>query len=191
MNRIQKISTYLLLILNGLLIITLLFTIAQWSFISPKTSRVLDAGNFFGLFERGIKIPGGYIDLGHISWTPLLQLSAFGADMLGLAPFLISLFMLKAIFKNYQKGEVFSVANAIFYRRLGALFLFDGLFIKSLSQTLMTLLATFNNAPGHRCLSISFSTPNFVSLFYGVLVIIVSMVMLEASKIHEEQKFTV
>ena len=191
MNRIQKVSSHLLLIFSILLSAVPLLTMIQWIFISTKTSDVSDVINFFGIFEKTIQTPEGYVNLSNVSWTPLLQLLGFGADMIGLLPFLISLFILKAIFKNYQKGEIFSVRNAIQYRRLGGLFLLDALLIKSLSQTLMVLSVTLTNPPGHRYLTISFGTPNLTSLFYGILVIIVSWVMLEASKLHDEHKFTI
>lgn len=191
MNRIQKISAYLLFTFNVLLIAVPLLSIIQWIFISKKTSDVSGVINFFGIFEKTIQTPEGYVNLSSVSWTPLLQLLGFSTDIIGLLPFLISLFILKAIFKNYQKGEIFSVRNAIQYRRLGALFLLDALLIKSLSQTLMVLAVTFTNPPGHRYLTISFGTPNLTALFYGILVIIVSWVMLEASRLHDEQKFTI
>ena len=191
MNRIQKISAYLLFTFNVLLIAVPLLSIIQWIFISTKTSDVSGVINFFGIFEKTIQTPEGYVNLSSVSWTPLLQLLGFSTDIIGLLPFLISLFILKAIFKNYQKGEIFSVRNAIQYQRLGALFLLDALLIKSLSQTLMVLTVTFTNPPGHRYLTISFGTPNLTALFYGILVIIVSWVMLEASRLHDEQKFTI
>lgn len=191
MNRIQKTSSYLLAVFNILIAMIPLYLIVQWIFISLKTTDVSNVINFFGMLEQTIQTPEGYVNLSNISWTPLLQLLGFSADIIGLLPFLISLFILKAIFKNYQKGEVFSVRNAIHYRRLGALFLLDALLIKSLSQTLMVLAVTFTNPPGSRYLSISFGTPNLSSLFYGVLVIVVSWVMLEASKLHDEHKFTI
>jgi hypothetical protein len=191
MNRIQKISSYLLLIFGVLLIAVPLLSIIQWIFISTKTSDVSGVINFFGIFEKTIQTPEGYVNLSNVSWTPMLQLLGFSADIIGLLPFLISLFVLRVIFKNYQKGEIFSVRNAILYRRLGALFLLDALLIKSLSQTLMVLAVTFTSPPGHRYLTVSFGTPHLTSLFYGILVIIVSWVMLEASKLHDEQKFTI
>lgn len=191
MNRIQKVSAHLLLILGILLIVVPLLYIIQWLFISTKTSDVSGVINFFGIFEKTIQTPEGYVNLSNVSWTPILQLLGFSADIVGILPFLISLFVLRAIFENYRKGEIFSVRNAILYRRLGALFLLDALLIKSLSQTLLVLVVTFASPPGHRYLTISYGAPNLTSLFYGILVIIVSWVMLEASKLHDEQKFTI
>ena len=191
MSRIQKISSYLLVVFNILIVMIPLFLTMQWIFISLKTTDVSNVINFFGMLEKTIQTPEGYVNLSNVSWTPMLQLLGFSADIIGLLPFLISLFVLRVIFKNYQKGEIFSVRNAILYRRLGALFLLDALLIKSLSQTLMVLAVTFTSPPGHRYLTISFGTPHLTSLFYGILVIIVSWVMLEASKLHDEQKFTI
>ncbi|ETZ04730.1 hypothetical protein K737_300856 [Holospora undulata HU1] len=80
------------------------------------------------------------------------------------------------------------------YRKLGMLYLMDlidALFIKSFSQTLMILAVTMTSPLGSRYLSISFGTPNLSSLFYGVLVIIVSWIMSEANKLRDEHKFTI
>ena len=191
MSKIQKVSAYLLTIFNVLLISTPLIIIVQWIFINTKVTNIPAFINFFGLFEKVISTPEGYVNLSNVSWTPMLQLLGFSADIVSILPFLISLFVLKMIFKNYQKGEIFNVRNAILYQRLGTLFLLDALLIKSLSHTLMVLAVTFTNPPGHRYLTVSFGTPNLTSLFYGILVIIVSWVMLEASKLHDEQKFTI
>ena len=163
----------------------------QWILLSPKTADVSNIINFFGILEKTIQTPEGYVNLSMVSWTPLLKLFGFCADLIGVLPFLVSLFFLKRLFSHYRDGEIFTRRNAILYRKLGVLYLMDALFIKSLSQTLMILAVTMSNSPGHRYLSISFGSPNLSSLFYGALVIIVSWVMLEASKLHDEHKFTI
>jgi len=115
-------------------------------------------------------------------WYPMLKLLALCADLIRALPFIISLFFLKKFFVHYRDGEIFNVRNALIYPNLGVLYLIDALFIKSFSQTLMILAVTMTNPPGSRYLSISFGTPNLSSLFYGVLVIIVSWVMLEGKQ---------
>lgn len=191
MSRIQKISSYLLVVFNILIVMILLFLAVQWIFISLKTTDVSNVINFFGMLEKTIQTPEGYVNLSNISWTPLLKLFGFCADLIAALPFLISLFLLKKLFVHYRDGEIFTKSNAILYRKLGVLYLIDALFIKSFSQTLMILAVTMTNPPGSRYLSISFGTPNLSSLFYGVLIIIVSWVMLEANKLHDEHKFTI
>jgi hypothetical protein len=191
MSRIQKISSHLLVVFNILIVMIPLFLIVQWIFISLKTTDVWSVINFFGMLERTIQTPEGYVSLSNISWTPLLQLLGFCADLIGDLPFFISLFFLKRLFVNYRDGEIFNERNAFLYRKLGVLYLIDALLMKSLSQTLMILAVTMTNPPGSRYLSISFGTPNLSSLFYGALVIIVSWVMCEASRLHDENKFTI
>jgi hypothetical protein len=191
MNKIQKISSYIVLILKILMIFFPCFIILTWFFISNKPTQGSLITGFFATLENTIHTPHGAIDLHTVAWTPMLKLLGCCADVIGNLPFLVSLFFLKALFSHYQKGDIFSQRNPILYRYLGALYVADALFIKSLSQTLMGLAVTLTYPPGHRYLTISLGTPNLSSLFYGMLVIIVSWVMLEASKLHDEHKFTI
>lgn len=191
MSKIQKISSSLLTIFNILIVMNPVYLIMQWVCIALKTTNILNLINFFGMLEKTIQTPEGYVNLNNLSWTPGLQLLGFTADLIGALPFIISLFFLKKIFTSYKDGEIFTATNAELYQKLGALYLIDAALVKSLSQTLMILAVTMSNPPGSRYLSISFGTPNLSSLFYGTLVIIVSWVMLEASKLHDEQKFTI
>lgn len=191
MTKIQKISSYLLVVFNILIVMIPLFLSVQWIFVSLKTTDVPDVINFFGMLEKTIHTPEGYVNLSNISWTPLLKLLGFCAELIAVSPFLVSLFFLKKLFVHYRNGEIFTKRNAILYRKLGLLYLIDALFIKSLSETLIVLAVTLTNPPGHRYLSISFGTPNLSSLFYGVLIIIVSWIMSEANKLHDEHKFTI
>ena len=191
MNQIQKVSSYLLVILNALLIVLPLLVVIQWVFIETKITGAGSAINFFGVLEKTIHTPEGYVNLSSIHWTLFPKMLRFSSDVLGLLPFMLSLFVLKSIFKNYHQGEIFSTINAIHFRKLGWLFFLDALLIKSLSNTLMVLSVTLTNLPGHRWLTFGFGTPNLKSLFCGILVVIISWVMLEASKLHDDQKFTI
>ena len=191
MNKIQKMSDYLLITFNVLLISVPLLVLIQWFFIELKTADIHPLINFFGLFERAIQTPEGFVNLSAVSWTFWSKLLGLCADVIGLLPFLTSLFFLKKIFKNYQKGEIFSTTNAIHYKKCGWLFFLDALIVKSFSHTLMVLAVTITNAPGHRYINIHFGTPNLEALFMGVLVIVISWVMLEARKLHDEQRFTI
>jgi len=191
MDRIQKVSSYLLIVFNILLIALPLLAILQWLFMEVKTSDVSSFINFFGLLERTMETPEGIVNLSTVHWTPLLKILGFSADILKLLPIILSLFVLKSIFRNYQKGEVFSRANATLYRRIGGLFVLNALLIKSLSHTLLVLAVTLTNPPGHHWIQIHFGTPNMTALFCGILVIVISWVMLEASKLHDDQQLTI
>jgi hypothetical protein len=124
-------------------------------------------------------------------WTPLAKVIGMTAYFLDLLPILISLVALIHIFKNYEKGEIFNSINARAYRLIGWMFIFDGLISKILYDAFMTLATTINNPPGSRMISFGFGAPNLEALFCGAVVIVISWVMLEASKLHEDQQYTV
>jgi len=188
MNQIQKVSSYLLVVFSVLLLVLPLCVIIQWLFIDTGTIKNLLAQ---GIVGKSIETPEGYVNLSIVQWTSFSKTLGFCADILGLLPFVLSLFGLKSIFRNYQKGEIFSTANARHYKYLGWIFFLDALLIKSLSNTLMVLAVTLSNLPGHRYINIQFGSPNMKALFCGMIVIVISKVMLEASKLHDDQKFTI
>ncbi len=55
----------------------------------------------------------------------------------------------------------------------------------------MIFAATMLNPPGHRILGLSFGSNDIKYLFYGTLILVISWVMYEASKIENEHKFTI
>lgn len=191
MNKIKKVSTYMVRGFNILLMVLPLILGLQWLFLSLQETHFFQVINVFGLFEKELMTPEGCVSLHHVKWTAALKLLGFCAELMSLLPFLISLVVLKTIFKDYQKGAIFSVANAQRYAQLGWIAFVDALFIKSFSHSLLVFAATFANPPGHRYITIGFGTPHLTTLFVGILLVIISWVMLEASKIHDEQLFTI
>lgn len=188
MDKIRKVSGYLLFIINALIIFLPLFVIFQWYFIDTDTMKFfLDQG----VFQKSIFTPEGSVNLSTVHWSFFTKILGLFAQSVGVAPLFLSLFVLKSIFLNYQKCEIFSVVNASHYKSLGWLFFFDALIAQPLSNLLMVLTVTLTNPPGHRYITLSFGTLNIEALFCGVLLIVISWIMLEASKLYDEQKFTV
>ena len=97
----------------------------------------------------------------------------------------------KVIFSNYKIGEIFNLDNAKYYNFLGWMFFIHAVIAKPISEGLMVLAVTLANPVGERYISISFGTPNLASIFYGIIVLVVSWVMLEAAKIKEEQSLII
>ncbi|MDP1724059.1 MAG: DUF2975 domain-containing protein [Alphaproteobacteria bacterium] len=188
MKQIQKVSSYLLFIFNVLIIAYPLFIIIQWIFIDSDIIKNLLAQ---GLLHHPVETPEGSIYLSAVNWTFTSKIIGFASQILCTLPLFLSFFVLKAIFRNYQKGEVFNTINANHYKYLGWLMFFDALLAKPLSETLMMLGVTFSNPAGHRYITLTFGTPNIEVLFSGILVIVISWVMVEASKLHNEQQFTI
>ena len=183
MKQIQKVSSYLLFIFNVLIIAYPLFIIIQWIFIDSEIISNLLAQ---GQLHHPIETPEGLIYLNTVNWTFGSKFIGFTGCFLGFLPLFLSFLVLKSIFRNYKNGEIFSMANAKHYRQLGWLFLINAFITNLLSQAMMVFVAT-----NYRYITLTFGTPNIEVLFSGILVIVISWVMLEASKLHNEQQFTI
>lgn len=188
MHNIQRMSSYLLWAFNFLLVAMPLWLVIRWAFIEWKPLRNLIAQ---GIFMNPVETPEGTVNLANLTLTPLSWSAGFLGDLIGSIPFFLGLVVLRHLFQNYRKGNIFSFENAQKYKCLGWLLLLDGLFLIPLSNMLMVLMATLSNPPGHRCITISFGTPNLEALFWGVLVIVMSWVMTEGYKLQEDQNLTV
>lgn len=192
MGKIQRVSSLLLIVLNVLLVVIPLGVIIQRLFLTPTDLKELVAnGHWWMTTGYMVDTPEGNVDLSTLDWTALSRILYLAAGIVEVLPLFLSLFVLKALFKNYRKGEIFSKGNAVFYKYLGWLFFFDALLAKPLSGTLSVLLGTLQNPPGHRYITIMFNQFNLEALFCGMILIVISWVMLEASKLHDEQQFTV
>lgn len=187
MNRIQKVSSYILVIFTVLIIALPIIEILKWIFIETDFVKNLPWPDFVPT----IITPEGPVDLRNVQWTTRSKMIGFIASLISLAPVYVSFFALSSIFKNYKVGDIFTSVNVRQYRLIGWLFFLNALLIKPLSEMLMIISVTLLNPPGHRYISIGFGTPNLESLFYGAILIVISWVMLEATKLREDQDFTI
>jgi len=187
-DKIQRLSRYLLVIFNALLAILPLSVIIQWLFVDTDTIQNLINQGFL---QKPISTPEGYVNLSTIHWSFPTKIISLLPQSLGFLPLFLSLFLLKSIFLNYQKGEIFSTINASLYRYLRWLFFLDALIGQPLSNLLFLLAATLAISPGQRYITLSFGIPNIEALFCGILIIVISWIVLEASKLHDVQKFTI
>lgn len=188
MTRIQKVSGYLLILFNILLVALPLMAILPWLMIKSSFVQTLMKNE---IFLQAIPTPEGMINLSDVKWTPLTTLMGFSAYALNALPVFAGLYLLRMIFRNYKQGIIFNTANAQNYRNLAILFFFDALLVQPINQMLLVLAATLYNEPGHRYISAAFGTTNCAVLFAGALLITISWIMLEASKLQDEQQLTV
>ena len=187
MKEIQRLSRFLITLFNILLITIPLINIASWTLVQFPIFRTL----FSQVFITSIKTPEGMVTIPEMTLTPLIQLLGICGSLVEAIPLLLGLMILKVLFKNYQQGDIFSYDNAKSYQQLGWLFFLQGFIAKPISELLLVLAATYGNAPGHRYLSLGFGTPNFEVLFCGTLIIVISWVMREATKLQHEQRLTI
>jgi hypothetical protein len=94
MDRIQKVSSYLLIIFNILLVGLPVFEVVQWLFIDwgPIQKIVAD-----GMLLKPLETPEGVVNLGTRQWDDLSKTIGLMAATLGLLPLFLSMFVLKSI----------------------------------------------------------------------------------------------
>lgn len=188
MDRIQKVSSYLLIIFNILLVFIPLSLLLLWLYIDyGPIKEAIEHGVFF----EPVHAPRGVINLAKLPWDPLTKFIGFMGNLVGILPILLGLIILKSIFRNYRKGEIFNITNARQYKYLGYLFFLNGLITSPLSHMLKILAVTLTYPTGPRTIVIGFGTPTFESIFCGVLVLVISWVMVEGYKLQEDQKFII
>ena len=121
----------------------------------------------------------------------LVQLDA-GARFYGLAasllPVGVGLWALASIwrlFGCYARGDLLSLRPALHLRRL-SLALITLAAALPIAQTLSVLALTLGNPPGQRTLSFLLSSQHYLSLLFGLVLLAVSTVLVEAARVADE-----
>jgi hypothetical protein len=103
---------------------------------------------------------------------------------------MLTLYFLIKLFKLYEKGEIFTQLNVKYVRNIGYTMLASQV-AHLFYYPAITLAMTINNPPGHRFSAINFSDGNACAIFTAFIIILISWVMAEGCKLHEEQKYIV
>ena len=190
MNKIQKVSFYFVKVCNVLLILIPIIVTAIW-FLPESVSL---AGYLQKQALLNLSLTNDTTVILDGSNTELIFLQkflGFCGSIVSMASSYASLFFLRKIFINYENSSIFSLENARYYQKLGIYFFIDALIGKPAAEALFVLGATISNEVGNRVFSLSFGSRNLEVLFYGVIVLIISWVMIEASKLQEEHNSTI
>lgn len=187
MDRVKTFSRWLELILKFWLSLSIIIGLSQWIWIESAFIKNLAMKGILHYKIEGITN----------TTFPALALSGKAKALATLAncvshlPLWIGLWILIRLFQNYQRGEIFTLTNALFYKKLGYLLCINALIVKVIGEALTVLSLTLNNPVGQRVLSIGFSSDNLEILFYGVMIIVISWIMKEAYCLQEERNLTV
>ncbi len=103
---------------------------------------------------------------------------------------IIGTLTLKELFKLYEGAIFFSAKNVRCFRKLGYV-LISWVFTNMLFITLLSVLISLNNPPGERMIVVGFGAADIATLIMGAIVLVVSWIMNEASRLEEEQAYTV
>ena len=183
MNKIKVTSFYVARLLDFLMIALPVYIILRWIFI--------DAVLLFPYEASVIHTHRGMINMDQVAWTPLSRFIASCAQLVAIAPILGIVYYLSKVFHRYALGEIFTMNNAQYYYRIGILLFLDALLAQPISGGLWVAAATLSNPVGQRYIDISIGTPNVMAVLMGLLVIFISWVMIEGSKIQDEQQLII
>ena len=182
MNKIQKVSSRLQQLLLLMVIAWPVLGLLSWLGYIPKES--LGKSSF-------LTTPDGIIDFSIHTLSGISLLVCMIGNTIEALPFFLGLIIVKNLFKNYAKNEIFSLKNIGYARNLGRLFLLNGLIAQPIGNMLITLGATLSNPSGHRYIVLSFGALNVEALLSGCIILVISWVMKEGYLLQEDQKLTV
>lgn len=95
--------------------------------------------------------------------------------------------ILRRLFNLYEKEIIFSKDNVKCFRGMGWVLI--GLFIANkISDTLLSVVNTFENPPGKRIIAFWLYSGDFTPLVLGMVVLFISWAMDEGRRIKEEQE---
>ncbi|NNE83230.1 MAG: DUF2975 domain-containing protein [Alphaproteobacteria bacterium] len=139
-------------------------------------------------------LPEGFLtDLPVLPTQQLSVLSLALAFLVSLLPVSVAVYglvTLKALFRLYEGGIIFSADNVKYFRRLGYSFI-AWVVANTVFTPLISVVVTFANPPGQRVLSAQFGVLDIATLLIGGVVLLISWVMNEGRKLEDEIAHTV
>jgi hypothetical protein len=175
----------------------------------PAEAPAMDRVRHIARWVRGLSLLGGIVMLGvgvslwtSPSWlaaaakeaglgharmtiTPDVQWMAAAIGMLPVAAGLFALLQVWRLFGDYANGAIFTAGATSRLRRLAW-----GVLGLALAQVLArsgaALVLTLHNPPGQRMLVLSLSSHDYVLLMFGVLLLAIAWVMVEATRLARE-----
>lgn len=181
MNKIQQVSRAFRLLFQICFVILPFLIIYAW--IHPEQPIILF--NHMFVFDF---IPREYTLNQPIS--NISKIIGFLISLIPLSAQLLNLYFLIQLFRLYEKGIIFSLANVKYLSYIGYALLSIEI-INPIYQALISIAMTWSNPPGHRMISISLSGINIAMVLVAILIILISWIMAEGYRLQEEQKLTI
>ncbi len=191
LDPIPVISRRMIIFLNIALIVIPLFNVIVWSL--PETHFFTTMSNIMMFLGQPLEIStsGGLVNPSITPWTLASKGVMICSKLILLMPWIAGLFLLRLIFKNYQKGDVFIVQNAQYY-----IWISYCIFIHALVTGPMSKMLVIHASDGilhfNKHLVYLFNAGiDATAVFVGLIVQVISQVMLEGSRIREENQLTI
>ncbi|WP_282605873.1 DUF2975 domain-containing protein [Pelagibius sp. Alg239-R121] len=116
---------------------------------------------------------------------PGTLLLGFAINLLPVIVLIYGLIQLRRLFTSYSQGIIFSSEQAGRLRKF-ALASILSVCVQILSNSLLSVVLTFNNPPGNRQLAVSLSSDQLGTIFLGAVFLVIAWIMGEASRIAED-----
>lgn len=124
---------------------------------------------------------------------PLSHLTQFYGFLIGAVPLVwieCILYFLIQLFRLYEQGEIFSLLNVKYIKKIGySLMIYE--LADVVCDGLLTFILTLGNPPGFRTIGFSLSGINATIVFLAFMIILISWIMTEGCRLREEQNLTI
>lgn len=183
MKKIQVVSKLFQWLFILIFILWPIILIAFWvNAPTPISLAGEKTGIFINFISSGIKILHPL--------TTQTKLLGFLISLIPLSVELFILYLLIKLFRQFSLGDIFSIKNIIYIKRIGYTLLI-GQGLGMIHEGLLTAALTWGNPPGHRMIAISFSGTNVAIVLTSILIILIAWIMTEGYKLKEEQEYTI
>ncbi|MGF1823297.1 DUF2975 domain-containing protein [Vibrio splendidus] len=182
MSNIPKQSRRVRMLLQSLFVLTPIMVCYFWLTVETPYDFISATGIFYLTY-----------DIGYFTMLPLTMTTRIVAAFTSLlmsSILMYALMVLIRLFRNYERGEIFSLENAMSYQKLGYS-LFYWVLGSVIYGSLMSVILSFNNPPGERIFEISFVGMDFLTLILGIIILIISWVMKEGYILADEHSQTI
>lgn len=182
MSNIQKQSRRVRMLCQSLFVLTPIMVCYFWLTVETPYDFISATGIFYLTY-----------DIGYFTMLPLTMTTRIVAAFTSLlmsSILMYALMVLIRLFRNYERGEIFSLENAMSYQKLGYS-LFYWVLGSVIYGSLMSVILSFNNPPGERIFEISFVGMDFLTLILGIIILIISWVMKEGYILADEHSQTI
>ena len=170
MDRVRRIASLMrgMVLVGGTIFV--IATLAMWA--TPESVR-LGVGPQMG------------IEPGSITVTPAMQFYGALISLLPLALNIVGMVQVWFLFGEYAQGRIFT-AIASKRLRLLAWSLIGAAATQIIARTLHGLVLTMNNPPGKKLLVLCVSSNDYSFIIFGVLLLGIAWVMVEATRLAQE-----
>jgi hypothetical protein len=104
---------------------------------------------------------------------------------------MLALYWVSKVFHLFEQLQFFTQKSVRTLRNIGLVLFINSIIHATIYSGLMSLVLTISNPPGHRHIMISFGTDELTLIVISTILLLLSWIMKEGSKLQEEHEATV